>query len=299
MPPILAQRLREWVYPAGCAAVDRYAFIERAATGSFLQSSTQDFHGYPFAVHGYYEWRNVALSMAFCGPGDTIVEVGANVGTETVSFADVVSPGGRVVAFEPNPANLKSLQLTARLNPGRTVDLFSDAVAQECGMLQFALPPDAHSTGIGHLTKETSAHLNTIEVNCVTLDSLESRLSRVNMIFMDVEGAEPLVLRGARTLIARHRPPIVLESEPRWLARAGSSPKALISELQALSYIPYKMGRFGVSPIGPADLQRPQNWLCLHASQSKKVALASRYILRCALMPCLPGWNPLCRQPTA
>src|SRR5262249_26657308 len=78
LPPLVAQSARDAVYPYRRAMVDSYAYRGRAITGSPFTSSTRDFHGYPFAVHGFYDWRNVALALAVVRPGDTILEIGAN-----------------------------------------------------------------------------------------------------------------------------------------------------------------------------------------------------------------------------
>ena len=61
---------------------------------------------YPFAVHGYFYCTAWGITLAIFAPGDTIVEVGANVGTETIGFSDIVGRSGRVIAFEPVPANI-------------------------------------------------------------------------------------------------------------------------------------------------------------------------------------------------
>lgn len=55
--------------------------------------TTRDFHLHVLAIHGYYDWRVLVIAGAICSQGDTIVEVGANVGTETLGFADIVGVG--------------------------------------------------------------------------------------------------------------------------------------------------------------------------------------------------------------
>lgn len=78
----------------------------RARTGGSLIGNYSDIHFEEFTRCGQYDWRNIAAMSALVKPGDTIVEVGSNVGTETVSFRDLVGANGSVHAFEPAPANL-------------------------------------------------------------------------------------------------------------------------------------------------------------------------------------------------
>jgi hypothetical protein len=87
-------RVRKRLYPAARALQDDHAFAVRAQTGSVLRCRTSDKHAYAFGVHGYNDWRLWAIALATCARGDTIVEIGANVGTETVGFSDIVGPAG-------------------------------------------------------------------------------------------------------------------------------------------------------------------------------------------------------------
>lgn len=136
LPPLFAQRLRSVIYPFEQASRDDYEFIVRAQTGSIFKNTTSDYHAYPFSVHGYSDWRNWAIALALCSPGDTIVEVGANVGTETIGFADIVGSLGKVYAFEPLPSNLIALEDIMRLNQLQNVtilpSLWSRRRMQEC-----------------------------------------------------------------------------------------------------------------------------------------------------------------------
>ena len=110
LPPIMAQRIRALLYPRGSAYLDDISFEVRACTGSILRSRTSEFHGYPFSIHGYYEWRLLTCALATISEEQSIIEIGANIGTETVSFIDIVSSEGRVIAFEPFPDHVKSLE---------------------------------------------------------------------------------------------------------------------------------------------------------------------------------------------
>src|SRR5690606_10295851 len=116
LPPILSQRVRSKIYPISVAYSDDYQFSVQSLTGSMFESRTSEYHGYKFAVHGYLYWRAWAIALAICEPGDTIIEIGANIGTETVGFADIVGGEGRVFAFEPFPDNVQSLKHLAELH---------------------------------------------------------------------------------------------------------------------------------------------------------------------------------------
>jgi FkbM family methyltransferase len=302
LPPIVSQRLREFVYPTEIALRDDYGFVVAGQTGSLLKSSTGDYHGYRFGVHGYFEWRNIAIAKALCRPGDTILEIGANIGTETIGYADIVGPGGKVYAFEPLPSNVAALYESLRLNPGHNVEVFPLAVGACCAPLRFSIPTEAGYSGLGHLNLGgVAGGSETIEVECVTLDSLSARLGPAKAIFMDVEGAEILVLRGARNYLAQCRPAIVLEADARWLGRLNFTPADLGNELSSCAYDLYRMTRLGLALIDPKamkteDTAKFSNWFCLHSSNRGMAQAVSRLLKRCGLLPCIAGINPIAGQ---
>ena len=296
LPPIISMRLRSLVYPQKIAFQDGFTFRVRAKTGSMFCGSTSDFHGYLFSVHGYYEWRNWALAASLCSPGDTVLEIGANVGTETVGFRDIVGAQGKVFAFEPAPMNLAALRQLVNLNHWENVHIIPMALGDREGNVSFAMPPDKHSSGVGYVA-ETTADISSrsIEVQCSRLDALAGMVGAAKMIFCDTEGAETRVLRGANSYIQRHRPAIVLEASPKLLLRAGSSLAELLETVLSAGYRAFAIGRLGLSPISNLTPRRAGNWLCLHASEPSLLKQCSREILRCALLPCIRGLNPLCR----
>jgi hypothetical protein len=103
LPPVVAQRLRELIYPWEVASRHNYQFVAAGQSGSLLKSSTAEYCGYRFGVNGYFEWRILAIARALCSRGDTILEIGANIGTETVGYADIVGPEGKVYTFSRYP----------------------------------------------------------------------------------------------------------------------------------------------------------------------------------------------------
>jgi FkbM family methyltransferase len=300
LPPLLAQRLRSVVYPAAVARRDDYEFVACSQTGAFLQSRTSDVHGYPFSVHGYYEWRNWAIALACCAPGDTIVEIGANIGTETVGFADIVGPGGVVHAFEPLPSNLAALRRNVNLNGDRhDVRVHPIALSDRNGRERFTVPAP-HSSGTGHIVASATrdgAEEAAVEVECAMLDALTDDIGASRLIVMDVEGEEVKVLRGGGAYIRRFAPVLVLEASPQLLARGGFGLRDLHHEVVGLGHDPYRVSRLGLTQKDLLTYPHASNWACLPtATAGRAVALISRSIKRCGLCPCVSGINPMTRR---
>lgn len=306
MQPLGAGKVRELLYPYELGKRDGYRFTARAKTGSTFGGSTADFHAHPFAVSGYSEWRNWAIALALCGPGDLIVEVGANVGTETVGFSDIVGGGGRVVAFEPLPANLVALRAVVRGLRHPNVTLLPYAVSDGAGKGMFAVAPASMSQGIGHLLgpdEQTTGTISyydrpidtsVIEVESRTLDQFTGELGGMRLLVADAEGAEVSILRGGRGVLGVERPALVLEASRPHQRRAGFGIEQLYDELVKLDYTVYAIEKLTVEEVvDPRAVSVHGNWLCLPHDSLHLVRRVRRYLRRCALMPCILGLNPL------
>jgi FkbM family methyltransferase len=175
--------------------------------------------------------------------GSTIFDVGANIGFFSVRFARWVGPGGKVIAIEPEPRNVGSLRRRIeRAGIADIVECVPAAAADKAGELRLAItrghPADHHLSETGVL------------IPAVTLDGLAAKDPRpVSLIKIDVQGAETMVVAGARQLIQTHHPAIFVEIDAPSLARSGSSPQELIATLTEIGYRPHRLTRDGVGDV--------------------------------------------------
>jgi FkbM family methyltransferase len=173
-----------------------------------------------------------AAFKAAVRPGDTVIDVGANLGAYTVLFARWVGPGGRVIAFEPAPDSRAGLERQLSLNdPPAQVIVRSEAVAASSGTRSF------HADGMhGDNRLLPDADRGGIQVPATSLDEFCAREGiEPDLIKIDVEGAELDVLRGARRTIARRGPALALfvELHPSTWPRAGVTRADVEAELRA------------------------------------------------------------------
>jgi FkbM family methyltransferase len=178
--------------------------------------------GHTVARTGEYEPDVSATVRGILTRGATLVDIGANIGWFSLLGASVVGPSGRVLAIEPNPRNATLLRESAKDNGFDNIDVLAVALAERAGAA--ALETDGSN---GRVIPIDGPPSETVEASFVVatypLDALLEQIGtrRVDVIKIDVEGAEPLVLRGATRTIAKWRPwlisefyPLALESSP-------------------------------------------------------------------------------------
>ena len=154
---------------------------------------------------GSYEPVHTRLAASLVANGATILDVGAHTGYYTLLFAKLAGAPGKVIAFEPDPTNCKYLRRHVEINRLSTVAVVQAAVSDRPGQSRFAL-----GTGSGTGSIRATGSLN---VRTVDLDGYcAAEGVRPSLIKMDVEGAELLALAGARGLLERVRPTLILST---------------------------------------------------------------------------------------
>lgn len=153
--------------------------------------------------------------------GSTFVDVGANIGTTSVTA--LRAGFGRAVALEPSPQNVELLRLNALLNGvADEIEIFAAAVSDQPGEVQLQL--SSTNWGDHRVVAASSPDGDAVTVQAVTLDQLVMdgtiRPEEVGLLWIDVQGYEGHVVAGAARLL-EHRPATVLELWPEGLSAAG------------------------------------------------------------------------------
>lgn len=289
-PPIVSGRLRKMLLPSHRAYAMAMPYKTRSQTGSFYKAVTDEYHTYQFGLHGFCTWRNWAVALALVEREDTIFEIGANVGTETIGYSDIVGDEGNVVAFEPVQKNVDRVRRHLGERRHDNIHFVEKAVSSSVGTVHFKKSAVETSTGTGHIVKGKIDE-ESIEVEVTMLDRFVEWQPK--LIYMDVEGSEVDVLRGGAQLIEKARPYIVCEASPKCLDRMGYTLKDLYDVLISYGYKVYEISRFGLSQVDGLDYVRSKDWFCTPSNDDEAVKKVSRMILRCALMPCVLGLNPM------
>ena len=170
-------------------------------------------------------------------PGMVVADVGANIGLLTLVMAWAAGPGGKVIAFEPEAIPRSNLEKMRHLNGLSWVEIRDQAVGAEAGQLTFHV-----SDIIGHSSlyalPETEGSRE-IQVEVVRLDAV-APAHRMDVVKIDVEGAELDVLAGMSDLIAKNKDlAIVAEFGPEHLKRIGQTPVQWFKAFADAGFKPY------------------------------------------------------------
>lgn len=175
--------------------------------GPFAYPTTDAHVGRSLDLYGEWAERELQLLCALLAPGAVAVDVGANLGTHAVRFAQQVGPSGAVFAFEPQRVMHQLLATNATLNGITWLRAIHGAVGAQPGALvvpdiDYAAPGNFGGLALGAWTEGET-------VPVFALDGLG--LPACALLKIDVEGMEAQVLDGARQVIATSRPVIYLE----------------------------------------------------------------------------------------
>ncbi len=162
---------------------------------------------------GTYEPALLEAIDHFAGPDLVVYDVGANIGYVSLALAKAVGPAGRVVAFEPLPANLVRLRANIALNPeGNRVQIVGAAVGAHTVEESFLVHK---SGGMGKLQAakgRQTEYEESITVEVISLDEwIEDNQEPPGLIKIDVEGGEAAVLEGLMRTLKNDRPTILIE----------------------------------------------------------------------------------------
>jgi FkbM family methyltransferase len=211
-------------------AAARRAGLLETALGRLLFEQTYGLYKF------WLEGADIKTLRPLIAPDTLVIDVGANAGVFTVQFARWVSGRGRVIAIEPEAANLARLRRAladARLEP--CVEVVAAAATSEAGSAFLKINPD--HPGDHRLGLEGQP------IEATTLDVLVARhhWTPVSLIKIDVQGAEAAVLAGAEEVLRRFRPALYVEVDDRNLREFGSSAEALIGRLADFGYVPCRL----------------------------------------------------------
>lgn len=220
--------------------------------------------GIDFSIYllGSFEPGTQATLKKLVKAGDTVFDIGANIGAHTLGIAQSVGPQGRVFAFEPADFAYEKLQRNLALNPALAARTFPQQILlaasrSDRSELQIYASWPLENSGSVH-PKHRGRMVSCDRASVDTLDAFVARnnIERLDLIKMDVDGHELPVLQGASETLRRIRPTLVMEMSPYIHAEHNNSFAEFVALLKSLSYSLRDADSDNAVPLDVKELDR-------------------------------------------
>lgn len=196
-------------------------------------------------------------------PGDTFLDVGANIGYFSLLASQLVGDAGTVVSFEPSARALSRLTGHLCLNQCRNVTVCSQAMGESTGTETLNWAPSSNIGG-STIARGIPANGYSEQIAVRRLDDVCRDMSlKPSVIKLDVEGFELFALRGAEQTLRTHHPVVVCELTNQFLTDHGHSGSDMLHFMSSLGYDAWLVtlkedGRLAAEPCRSDQTPRDQ-----------------------------------------
>ena len=217
---------------------------------------------------GTYEDEINKLIRISLRPGDNCLDIGGNIGLQSIRMSQSVGISGKVFAFEPLNYLQEKFRKNLSLNKAYNVTLFPIALSDEESESEFNINTNNWNQGTFSLNDTTAgSHKQIVSVkiadNIPEIEALQS----LELIKIDTEGYEYQILRGLASTLKKHLPRIIFEYDDNYWAATGQS---IIDCHKFLFDIGYQM--YQITPVGCELINSPVtiaggNLFCIACNQ--------------------------------
>ena len=176
------------------------------------------------------------LIQKYLRPGNVFIDVGANVGMHTLAAARAMQGQGKIIAFEPFEPTMRMLEKSIWMNGFSSMtEIHQAAVFNAAGRQQLFIGATSGHHSLFALEPSPNNAQGPVEVPLVRLDSVIAAGQRIDLMKIDVEGAELEVIEGAVSLIADNPEiALIVEFGPSHLRRTGRTPSQWLDSFNQL-----------------------------------------------------------------
>lgn len=207
------------------------------------------FIGASIAQHQLYEPHVTQVIKELVQPGSVFLDIGANIGYFTLLAASLTGADGQVVAVEPQAANVELLRQSLAANGFKHVVVYQNAAAEKEESFLFTSSGADSNGRLINPHEPAAAQKGLPIVQAIVLDDLLANLPRLDVIKMDIEGAEPRAYAGMQRLLDRHQPTMILEFSPEMIVTT--------SETNPGTFLQLLLNRFTVQVIAHDGSRQP------------------------------------------
>jgi FkbM family methyltransferase len=172
----------------------RQEYIGRTYFGALMHCNLSDWIQLHVFHFGVWEPEISYLISRILKPGDVFVDIGANVGYDSLLGSSFVGPQGRVIAIEPSPTTFARLEGNIALNKSTNIRAVNVAVSDSVGTLDLFDVSESNCGAATTLAGRGGKFITTVSALPLGQILTSSEMGSVRLIKSDVEGAEPIIL---------------------------------------------------------------------------------------------------------
>ena len=194
---------------------------------------------------GFHEFREFIFLHRLLRSDMIMIDAGSNQGEYTL-FAAKRLKQGRVLAFEPHPQMLNVLRENISLNQFKNIEIFEVGLSDQEGVLNLFEIDDAHE-GLATLYPGDRKTKNSWVVKLKSLDDLAGSifLSKLDLLKIDIEGGELKALQGARGIILKFKPLVLIEMNQITFQAGGYHVEDVNKFFLELNFRPFQIDKRG------------------------------------------------------
>jgi FkbM family methyltransferase len=204
-----------------------------------LYFSSKSYIEWKILSEGNYEPSTGDIIRMSLKPGDTALDVGANIGVHTLRMAQSVGANGKVLACEPLPHLQTKLKNNVLLNRYEDiVEIIPKALSDYNGKTKIKAEVSSFNQGTGRMDTDGD-----IETEVIQGDDLlnQKDIEQLALIKIDVEGFEMKVIEGLKESIGKYKPRIIVEYDAEYWKMCNSSWQDLSKILKKIGYTFYRI----------------------------------------------------------
>jgi FkbM family methyltransferase len=181
---------------------ERYNYVTQTRYGTLVYNKNDVRVGRSIELYGEYCERAIVVFDQILSAGQIVIDVGANIGWQTLFFARKIGPEGSVLAFEPQRLVFQTLCGNMAINSITNVHCWNAAVGAKQG--QVLVPRIDHERTIDLSAVEVGTAATGDRVPVIALDDMN--LPRCDVVRIAAPGMESAILEGAASLLSRVKP---------------------------------------------------------------------------------------------
>lgn len=258
------ERLANWFKPSGQLKKLDNGIVWLNTEDIAIYTSADNYIEWTILSTGTYEDEIGKLIRISLNDGDTALDIGANIGLQSLRMSQCVKTTGKVYSFEPIEYVQEKFKRNIALNKAANVTLFPFALADEESETDVKIDRNSWNQGAFSLSNKNSGN-ETQKIRIKVADELPEikALEQLAFIKIDVEGFEFQVLRGLTQTLKKHRPRIIFEYDGNYWINTKQSVTECFDFLRSLNYSIYQINSVSCELINASADVQSGNLFCI------------------------------------